>query len=511
MSAVAATLPGIALPRPTLPERVRPRGAATSPLALAVLFGLLFAVAALGMIRETGPFAGWQPTSGALVGRVLLGADGKMTVGELIAAYPPLAVLPMIGLRAPAVLIGVTTGELFSALLGGALAGLWLASLLQAGYRRGTALVLAALLVGNPLFLGALAAGPETALALLGAWVFAMGAFTLRSRGSVNDLITCSGALALLFFAGPLGGAFACATLPFLLLLKPADIPARSAPSIYLVLLFPVIFGLAGFVFVNWMMLHDAFGFLHSDIDLATRRIGQSWRTPVIPVLFAVACAPALVALFVVARGRRPLQAVASALLGTLLLAVTLALQSGACRSPVEALCPAVSLAAAAAMRWPPQRSRPLRVALLLALSLTGGLSALLTQGRISPETGATAAASEFTGLRRSIAEQALGRFLAGRSDVLIDAAAHPAVVAARGGAEGLVTGNDTAFALALLRKRIATRAVAVAAADPSRTEDALSRNLPDLYASGAPGLHLIYDRDGWRVWSRDNKEDPRP
>ena len=54
----------------------------------------------------TPSFAGWQPTSGALVGRVLLGADGKMTVGELIAAYPPLAVLPMIGLRAPAALIG---------------------------------------------------------------------------------------------------------------------------------------------------------------------------------------------------------------------------------------------------------------------------------------------------------------------------------------------------------------------------------------------------------------------
>jgi len=338
-----------------------------------------------------------------------------------------------------------------------------------------------------------------------------MSAFTLRNRGSVNDLIACAAALALLFFAGPLGGAFAVATLPFLLLLKPSDIPQRGVGAVYLVLLFPAVFGFAGFVFVNWMMLHDPLGFVQTDLDLAARWIGQTWQAPVVSILFAAACAPALVGMFVVARGRRPIQSVAAALLGTLLLAVTLALQTGACRSPIEALCPAVALVAAAAMRWPPHPTRALRVGLLLALGLTGGASALLAQGRLSLGQDSAEDSSEFIGIRRIADEQRVGRFLATRTDILLDAAAHPAVVAARGRAEGLVTGNDTAFALTMLRKRIDTAAVAVPAPNPGRKADTITRNLPELYTSGAPGLHLVYDAAGWRVWSRDPAKDIRP
>lgn len=474
-------------------------------------FFALFSLAAIGLIRTTGLFEGWQPTSGALVGRALLGAAGKMTIGELIAAYPPAAMVPLIGLATPAGLLGVTAGELFSALVGGILAALWLGGLLRAGYRRGAAIVLTLLLVGNPLFLGAITAGPEAMSTLLCAWVFAMSAFTLRSRGSVNDLIACSVALALLFFCGPLGGAFAFATIPFLPLLMPSDVPKGSTASVYLVLLFPALFGLAGFVFVNWMMVHDPLGFLRTDIDLSVRSIRESWLTPAVSVLFAVACAPALVGMFIIARGRRPVQMVASALLGTLLLAVTVALQTGASRSPTEALAPAVALVAAAAMRWPRQKARPLRVGLLLALGFTGGASALLAQRPLALGESGGAEASEFTASRRAAGDERLGRFLAGKSGVLIDAAAHPAVVAARGGAEGLVTGNDTAFTLSLLRQRVETRSVAVAKPNPGRDADAVSRTLPDLYTAGAPGLQLVYDRDGWRVWSRHPEKGPMP
>lgn len=485
----------------------RARRASSWTRSMPLAFALLFAISAVVLIRSTGLFAGWQPVSGALVGRALLGAAGKMTMGELIAAYPPTALVPMIVLRGPADLLGVTMGDLFAALMGALLAGLWLGSLLRAGYNRPAALALVLLLVANPLFLGAITAGPEVMLALLGAWLFAMSAFTLRNRGSVNDLIACSASLALLWFAGPLGGSFACATLPFLLLLlTPSDIERSKVGSIYAVLLFPVLFGIAGFLFVNWMMRHDPLAFLHADVDLGARWIGQTWLAPVVPILFAVACAPALVGMFILTHGRRPLQAVASALLGTLLLTVTLALQTGACRSPIEALCPAVALAAAAAMRWPPQKTRTLRVGLLLLLGLSGGLSALLAQGRFSLGVDGTGDGTEFTGVRRMVGDQAVGRFLAAHSGVMIDATAHPAVVAARGRAEGLVTGNDTAFALAMLRKRVETRAVAVAAPNPTRVADAVSRNLPGLYAQGAPGYRLVYDAQGWRVWEKKDR-----
>lgn len=474
-------------------------------------FAALFALMAVGLIRNGALFEDWQPASGALVGRALLGAAGKMTVGELIAAYPPLAMAPMIGLHHPAALVGTNPGELFSALLGAAVAGLWLGGLLRAGYRRGAAVVLVLLLVGNPLFLGAITAAPGAMLTMLAVWMFAMSAFTLRSRGSVNDLIACSVALALLVFAGPLGCAFAFATLPFLLLLMPSDVPPRSTLSVYLVLLFPALFGLAGFMFTNWMMVHDPLGFLHTDIDLAGHRFGESWLSTIAAVLFAVICAPALLGLFIAARGRRPLQAVASALLGTLLLSVALALQSGASHSSIETLSPAVALAAAAATRWPRQEARLPHVGLLLALGVIGGTCALLAQGALAQGETGGAQASEFTAVRRTVGDQYVGHFLAGRAEVMIDAAAHPAVVAARGNAEGLVTSNDTAFALSLLRKRVETPTIAVAAPNPAGNADAISRSLPDLYAYGEPGMQLVYDHDGWRVWTRNPVKGPMP
>lgn len=473
------------------------------PLALAAIV----AVAAVGL-----PWAGVSsaPPSealGSLVGRALMGAAGKMDAGELIAAYPPNSLLPLVVTQLVPGISGFEAAGLLSAVLAAALAGLWLRGLLRAGFRPVAATAITLLLCANPLFLRAVAEGPELMITILGAWAFAISAFAVRGRAGVNDLMLCSASLILLAFGGQAGALLVIATLPFLLLIMPPDIRMRSRGSVYLVLLFPVLFCLLGFMLINWMMLHDPLAFLRAQIEASGEWFAGSWRHAAAEIVSAATAASVLIGQFILARGRRPVQSVAVALLGSAMLMGLLSMQTGLGLSLTVALAPIVGFSAAAAMRWPVQQHRALRLVTLLGLSLLGAGSALVAE-RYGHRSG-----SAIDGDHRIAADRRFGMFLAGHSDVLIDASAHPQVVAARGSAAGLVTASDTAFDLAMLRKRVAgaATAVAVAAPDPSHNADTLGRILPNLYARGEPGFHLIYDRDGWRVWSRQPQKGETP
>lgn len=484
------------------PATVTPGRAIWMPLALA----LVAAVAGAWLLETQNLFA-VSSAQGTLVGDALLGSSGKADAGEMLASYPPVALLPLIALQAPTGLAGLTSANLFSACIAAGLAGLWLRGLMLAGFGTPWALAMTLLLVVNPLFVYALAEGPELMLAMAGGWIFAISAFAVRSRGGVNDLMLCSGSLMLLVFAGQSGLILAFATLPFLSLIMPTDIRARSWLNVYLVLLFPVVFALLGFALVNWMMLHDPLAFIRPQLEAPGEWFALSFRGAAIGITLAVATAPILLGLFILARGRQPVQAVALALLGTVMLLALLALQVGVSLSLTAALSPAIGLAAAAAMRWPAQQARALRAALLLALGFLGGISAIYAADT------AVAAGSGISENRQDGADRRLGRFLRGRDGVMIDAAAHPQVIAARGSAEGLVTASETAFELAMLRRRLGDEALAVAviAPDASRNADKIGRILPNFHAEGAPGFRLVYDRDGWRVWSRPSREGATP
>ncbi len=473
------------------------------PLAFAVLLAAV-AIWLRQVPSLPGPSDGVQE---ALIGRALLAAAGKVSSGQVIADYPPIAILPMAAVHAITGLSGLAIADLLSALFAASLAGFWLSGLLKAGYRPAWALALTLLLSCNPLFLRAIAEGPQVILTLWGAWLFAVAAFALRSRGGVNDLMLISASLMMLVFTGLLGAALALAAIPFLFLTMPADIRSRSWFHVYLVLLFPVLFGLVGFAFVNWLMLHDPLASLRLPLEASRERAITSWQWVTLEIALAVASAPVLLAQYILARNRRPLQAPALALLGTLMLLVVFALQTGAARSLPVALAPAIPFAAAAVIRWPGPKDRTGRVALLLTLGCFGGGSVISGYATMTEK----ADANEYWRARQKSADEHLGHFLAGQSDVMLDAAMHPKVIAARGSARGVVTASDTSFALTLLSKRVRATAIAVAAPDPSRNADAINRRLPDFYVSGAEGYRLIYDREGWRVWARQSGEIKAP
>lgn len=132
------------------------------------------------------------------------------------------------------------------------------------------------------------------------------------------------------------------------------------------------------------------------------------------------------------------------ALLGTLLVFVVLAV--GADESWAATLAVIIAVAATAAVHWPTPSYRAFQVGLLIFLSGIGGLLVLLTEleanekPALAPQAGVNGPMPGIT------ADRQLGRFLAGRTNVLIDASAHPEVVAARGSAERLVTASDVAL-----------------------------------------------------------------
>lgn len=466
---------------------------------------VLIAVAAGVWFMHTMAMPAPDGSPGTLIGDSLLASAGKYDAGRILATYPPVPLSPLATLQAVSGLSGIDAAYMFSVCLAAILAGLWLRGMLRAGFRPMAALFMTLLLCLNPLFLRAVVEGPELLLVLAGSWLFAISAFAIRGRGGINDLMLCSASLMLVFFSGQSGILLTIATLPFLPLIMPADIRARSLFSVYLVLLFPLLFALLGFILINWMMLHDPLAFLRLQLDTPGEWFAASWDRAAMEIVLAVATAPILVGMFILARGRRPIQSVSIALLGTVLLLALLALQTGVGLSMTAALSPALGIAAAAAMRWPEQEHRAVRVLLLLLLGFLGGGSALMAQDH-------TYIAGGMVGEdRHNAPDRQLGAFLKGRSGVLIDAAAHPQVVAVRGSVDGLVTAGETGFELAMLRKRVGDdiMAVATAAPDPSRNADTIGRILPGLYAQGPEGFQLVYDRSGWRVWSRQPAGQP--
>lgn len=327
------------------------------------------AVVAYGLAGILANAAGYP--SATLVGRALLGAAGKMGAGEVIAAYPPVALAPMIGVQYILGIPGLTTAQIFAASLAALLAGTWFRAFILAEYRILSALLLTALLAFNPITLRAIANGPEAVLTLCAAWSLAISLFSLRGNGSVNDLMRGSAALIILTFCSPVGAALAAASLPFLLLAVPGDIRPRNYPQMYVLLLFPLAFGIAGFVFINWMMLHDPFAFAR-EVEVLRPWLSDDWLATAAEIVFAVACAPIVLALFVLSRSRPAIQAPAFALLGTMMLAAVITTRTGASDTFAAAVAPVVSIAAAAALNWPQRATRLRHAALLLALGCAG-------------------------------------------------------------------------------------------------------------------------------------------
>lgn len=472
---------------------VRPRPAP------AALIGVAATVLALWLALGARQLGHWPAETAALSGRAILGMTGKGDPATLLAAYPQIPYLLAAIAYWPARLFGGDPLPLLTALLAGGWVAAVVASLRGARHPLGSWLILALLLCAHPLLLHAIFSGPQAVLLLWGVWCLGHGMFGFRATGGVNDLILLAVSLPLLAFTSLHGAVIAVAAIPFLLLAVPPQLHQRAYGSVYVVLLFPLVFSLLSALLVSWILLHDPLGFVRPQLSPVMFG-GASWVTlgaVLAAVTGTLVIAPGLI---LRATNRPPLQAPAAALFATMAFSVMLLAFTGLAANAADAMMPLVAAAAVCAARWPMEPGRAVRTAALSAIGLLVAASVVLTAGaRMRP----LALLFAQQAVEAVTPETLLGRELRGRDGVMIDAIAHPAVVAARGSSRGLETASTPAFQVAVLRRRLTARHVAVRRHVPGLTDEAVGRSFPDLHAGGAPGYRLTYDRAGWRIWSR--------
>ncbi|WP_343528349.1 hypothetical protein [Sphingomonas sp.] len=473
-------------------------------VAPSTLLAILVAVASYHLATRISALGLWPDGTAELAGRAALSAAGKADPTALLASYPPLPyILLMFGelLGRP---LGLDPVALIDALLFGGLAARYGRSLTNRGTPTKTVLVLILLLALHPLSIAAVAQGPQTLLLVWGCWVLGRGMMDTRTITGINDTIALTLALPMLAMTGAQGAVIAVGTIPFLILGVPRDLAERHYVGTYVVLLFPLLFSVLCLFALSAILLHtplavviwDAYHVVHTDAS-------QSWVIAALAPVVTAGVAVIAVRVSMTPAVPHALRESAVATLAGLMLASILVGASGIVGNPGEILIPTLGFVAAVSTRWPAAKMRQaggwiLAGALVAALVLLG-TGAELDSPIARIMAGRSGAMS---------ADRALGRYLAGRQDVMIDALAHPAVVAARGSADGLLTSRAPAFGVSVIAHRVFAPAVAVREHRPGESDDAISRSLPHLFEQGLPGYRLAFDQGGWRVWARTERSE---
>lgn len=489
-----------ALPKQGLHWRL-PDGVRISPT---MLVSLLVTLASYQLAVRIGALGLWSDSTTELAGRAALSAAGKSDPTTLLASYPPLPyVLLLLGdlLGRP---LGLDPVALIDALLLGGLTARYGRSLSNGGARPRTVIALLLLLALHPLAITAVAHGPQALLLVWGCWILGRGMMDTRTITGINDTIALTLALPMLAMTSAQGAAIAIGSLPFLILAVPRDLSERHYFGTYVVLLFPLVFSVLCLFALSAILLHtplsvviwDAYHVVQTDAR-------HRWIAVALAPVTTAGVAVIAVMLACARAAPRALRESAAAALASLMLASALVTASGIADHAGEVLQPALGLALAVSTRWPVARMAQAGRGLLVGALISGLVwfgANLQAEGPIMRVV---------TGHRGAMsADQALGRYLAGRQDVMIDALAHPAVVAERGGAEGLLTDRSPVFGVSVIAHRVLAPMVAVRAHRPGESDDAISRSLPRLFADGAPGYRLTFDQGGWRVWARRDRSE---
>jgi hypothetical protein len=263
--------------------------------------------------------------------------------------------------------------------------------------------------------------------------------------------------------------------------------------------------------YLNWLFVGDAWGAI-SAASAGFGGLGTSAplsfpTVALILTLYALVSTPVAVFLAVRNRRRSLITLPLLSLVGTAIIGASFALLFGVAYGLTDALSPAFAVAAIALARWPePEVKLPWPLFGLLLLGFVGGIGATVGDG--SPEGQRLVAAVSSGKVDPAFAAEAkLGDYLRGKRDVLIDADATTATIAARGNAHGLITDADPRFAMALLSSTPRARYIVARDIDETNGSDRLVRRYPRLYADGADGFDLVYDHDGWRVYQQEGQK----
>lgn len=445
----------------------------------------------------------------------LVAASDATAFRELFAiTFPPLSLsADMLAGLLPGS-SGVPLPLLVNVLAGGVMAVLWGQLLYVAGYGRLFSGVLALILLAQPPVQQAIAGGSAGPLAMLAFTLLVPAAVRMRHSGEVNAMAMVGVALALLMFSAASGAYLVLALLPFLVVLSPPALISRSAGGVLLVLLFPGLFMLAGYLYVNWIFGGSALAFA-AGVDAVIRGAAANlgahpwllgWGRSVPGSLLAGAVMGIVsLPLLPVALWRVVDRQAAFTLL-MLSLAVLAAITIGSLTRyldhPARMLAYLVPICAMAL-----SAARPTRLGkrLVLALALASLAGGWVVQGfQPSPTAAAWRLAMAGTDVASPLTQDdaAFGMLLRDYQDVALDAERSGMVVPARGGASGLVLTSTDRLKADILTGHLSTHYVAVQdPGSPRGLGDRIGRAFPTLWRDGPTGGTLVANRGPWRLW----------
>jgi len=339
----------------------------------------------------------------------------------------------------------------------------------------------------NPLLFRALIAGPEEMM-LFGAVILASAGLSSACRRNEHDLVASDMInLALgflgLFLSHTEGLTLIMALIPVVILCLPAELVIWSNTALYAMVLAPLVFVAAGFLYIGHVFGSPVF-------DLTF--VQPHWPVPAFYILAPLMAGPVLfVSRSVSGFGRSGL----ALAFGTVIFAaIHLFISADFLRTGLMALGVSVGILSTNRILLSPVRP----------MLLAGFAGALIL-----------CAYDEFClkVIRATILNEAkicvlcesgfaAGQFLGPVPGILVDAGAHPEFVAGHGSVEGLVdVGTEVKQKTGLLSDPDTDYVVVSAHSDAK--SDSLSTLFPDLYLKGAAGYRLIYDIGGWRIYQK--------
>ena len=375
------------------------------------------------------------------------------------------------------------------------------------------------LTAANPVFLWGATNGGGEMLGITLYYMLGLSLIVLRYSHSLHSHIMLGAVLLLFFITDARSLYLSICLLPLLPLVVQRHIMAINPVAPVLVLYCPLVFMIGIWLAMNWIYTGDSLAFLKDPASpfLGARVSGDflPWRasfgnnflasTAISAALLAI-CYPVL--LLVLLRPMRRTRAAAAGLglAGMPVFASGLATWAEFTQSPADILV--LVLGGVMALMTTGIMIRD-RAAAVLALMVAGMIGSLALFQKY-PGVGMAGWFDAFAGRTAEAPRQSdldLGLWLRDLDGVMIDENTAYAVIAARGGAKGLVLTFSDRFKEGVNSGKPNTNWIAMPSPqrDPHQV-DLVNRYFPKAYPNGLPGYTLIYDRGGWRVYASEEQ-----
>jgi len=383
------------------------------------------------------------------------------------------------------------------------------------GTPRGYVALLVATIALNPVFLWGATNGGGEMIGMTLYYVLGLSMIVLRYSHSLHSHIMLGLVLLLFFIADARSLYIAITLLPLLPLVVQKHILRLNPVAPILVLYLPLLFMIGIWLALNWIYTGDSLAFLKDPASpfLGARisadylpwraSYGQDfWSATLISAVLMALCYPVLLLVQLPPARRSRIYAAGLALAGMPVFASGLATWAEFTQSPADILAFGIGGVMALLTTGLMQRERPLTVIALLAIGIVGSAALFKKYPGVGMEGWFDAIAGNHREQPKR-GDLELGLWAQAQHGVMIDENTAYAVIAARGGAEGLYLTFSDRFKEAV--NSGAPQAEWIAVPSPLRDRlrrDQIAHNFPKLFDEGLPGYVLAYDRADWRVYA---------